>query len=312
MLLQMIMKRSWFFVAVFGLGIILQSCLKDEADVYDPLQVLEEDIQTIEQYLLDNNLSASMDPETGIFLDMHSKGSGYLTINGADVNLNYKGVTLEGIEFVNTFDDAPETVILGQSEINPINFTAGINLGMLKLNEGDSATFYVPSPWGFQNLSYENVPPNSILIYTVKFESIKNLKEDLEKIDQYIADNNIDAVIDRDYGTRYAIHKEGNETFPEPGASVLVHYIGELLDGTEFDASYGGSPYQFMMADPDPRSRTIPGFELGVSFLHDQDSATIFIPSNYGYKDNNEIPGIPPNSVLVFGLDILSIISPTN
>ena len=310
-MLQMIMKRSWFIVVAIGVGIILQSCIKDDTGIYDPLEVLEKDIQTIDQYLLDNNIGAIMEPETGIYLDMHSKGSGYLTINGADIKIKYRGVTLDGVEFVNTFDSAPVTVTLGQTETNPINFTPGINLGILKLNEGDSATFYIPSPWGFQNLSYENVPPNSILVYTVKFELINNLKEDLEKIDQYIAENNIDATIDRDYGTRYAIHREGNENFPEPGANVLVHYIGEFLDGTEFGASYGGSPYSFMMASLDPSERPIPGFEHGVSFLHEEDSATIFVPSNYGYKDQ-ERPGIPANSVLVFGLEVLSIISPQN
>ena len=130
-------------------------------------------------------------------------------------------MTLDGQEFVNTFDDDPETVVLGQTEVNPINFTAGVNIGMLKLNEGDSATFYIPSPWGFQDKTYEDVPPNSILVYTVKFESIKGLKEDLEKIDQYITDNNIDATIDEVYGTRYAIHREGNENIPEPGSDTL-------------------------------------------------------------------------------------------
>ena len=55
-------------------------------------------------------------------------------------------------------------------------------------------------------------------------------------------------------------------------------------------------------------SGLILGFENGVGQLHENDSATIFIPPAYGYQDRITGDGdIPPNSALVFGLEILRI-----
>jgi peptidylprolyl isomerase len=91
-----------------------------------------------------------------------------------------------------------------------------------------------------------------------------------------------------------------------PGATITTESVGELLDGTVFDSSYDtGFPLNFTFGN----SGLIVGFELGISQLHEEDSATIFIPSIYGYG-SVEKDEIPVNSVLIFGLDILSISNP--
>jgi FKBP-type peptidyl-prolyl cis-trans isomerase FkpA len=247
-----------------------------------------------------------MDSVTGVFIEIHKEGDGYKTFSGIDITLNFQGWTLDGAEFVDNFSQSPREITLGETSTYPDGQTPGVGIGISLMNEGDSATIYAPSPYGYQDNAYENVPPNSILVYNIKFEDIVRLSEDYEKIDQYIADNNIPAEIESNYGIRYAIHREGNGVSPVPGATISTQYIGELLDGTVFDSSYdSGFPLNFTFGN----GELIVGFELGISQLHEEDSATIFIPSIYGYGGVAQ-GEIPANSVLIFGLDILSVTNP--
>ncbi len=161
----------------------------------------------------------------------------------------------------------------------------------------------MPSPYGFQNQSFFGLPPNSIIKYNVKFVDIPILDEDLAKIDKYIVDSSMVAIIEPEYGIRHVLHTQGNSVSPEVGALVTLHYHGELLDGTVFDSSVeNNTPWSFTYGD----GSTIIGFEMGISQLHEEDSATIFIPSIYAYGDTPP-QGIPSNAVLVFGIDMLKV-----
>lgn len=308
MWLQKVKKRSWLIVVMVGV-VFLQSCMKNDGDGYDPYTILAEDIVTIEEYLAANNIDAVQDTITGsgLYYKIHKQGEGYKTIQGVEVDVHYQGFTLEGnSEFADTFGGSPTTITLGDPSTYTTTVTGGVTIGLALMKEGDSATVYTPSPYGFQDKSYQGVPPNSILVYNIKFVSIKTLTEDYAKIDQYIVDNNMMAEIEPDYGIRYVIHREGNNISPKSGAYISTQYQGELLDGTVFDTSYDTNvPLDFTYG----RGELIPGFEIGVSQLHENDSATIFIPAILGYGDEAN-GGVPANSVLIFGLDIVRISNP--
>jgi len=297
---------KWLMAVLIGASLLTQGCSKDEEDGYDPFVQLDEDIATIRGYLDDNNIDADIDSTSGIFISIHKQGGGYKTISGIEVTTNFQGWTLDGVEFVNNFTGNPVTARLGDPSSYSEGHTSGVTIGLSLMQQADSATIYVPSPYGFQNTQYKDVSPNSILVYNLKFESIPTLNEDYEKIDQYILDNNMASEIEPNYGIRYVIHRPGNNIEPRSGAVITTHYQGELLDGSIFDASYdSGVPLTFNYGD----GQLIVGFEMGVSQLHENDSATIFIPAIYGYG-NQTRDGIPANSVLLFGLDILRISNP--
>lgn len=309
MWLKKVKMRSWLVVSLIGLAIVFQSCMKDDGYSYNDIvyEILAEDIATIQEYLEANNIDAEMDSATGVFYTIHKEGDGYKTINGVKIEAHYQGETLDGVEFVNTYSGLSERITLGTAEGNPATFNGGLNTGLLNMNEGDSATIYVPSPFGFQDQVYNNVPANSILVYKVKFEDILLLSEELEKIDQYIQDSSMTAQIEPEYGTRYVIHRAGNSVSPENGAYITTQYQGELLDGTVFDTSYDNNiPLDFTYG----QGELIPGFEMGISQLHENDSATIFIPSIYGYGEDGAGDLVPGNAVLIFGLDITRISNP--
>lgn len=306
MWLQKLKKGSWFIVSLITVIVFLQSCMKTDEELYDGYGILAEDIVKIQDYLSANQIDAEMDSSTGVFYTIHKKGDGYKTLNGIEIEAHYQGETLDGVEFVNTYGGLPERILLGQAEGNPATFNGGLNTALLLMNEGDSATVYVPSPYGFQDQAYPNVPPNTVLVYNLKFEDILLLSEDLAKIDQYVQDSSMTVQIEPDYGMRYAIHRTGNNISPKQGALITTHYHGELLDGTVFDSTHdSGIPWDYNYGvDP-----VVVGFEMGFSVLHENDSATIFIPSIYGYGEAGR-GEVPSNAVMIFGLEITRISNP--
>lgn len=305
MWLQKVGKKGSLLGILLGIIIFLQGCLKNDIENNNPDEFLIQDVETIKKYLAENSLDAVIDSTFGVFYKIHKNGEGYKTVSGVEVVAHYQGFTLDGVDFVSTFNGNPVNIILGNLDSFVPNMTSGLSYGLSFMREGDSVTVYLPSKYGFGNNSFENVPPNSILAYNIKLVEIKNLEEEYTVIDEYIAQSNISASIEPDYGIRYVIHRTGNNIFPMPGAIISLHYQGELLDGTVFDSSYDrNSPMEFTYGN----SGLIPGFESGVGQLHENDSATIFIPPAYGYQDKTAGDGdIPPNSVLIFGLEILKV-----
>jgi FKBP-type peptidyl-prolyl cis-trans isomerase len=72
---------------------------------------------------------------------------------------------------------------------------------------------------------------------TTFYSPYAQLDADIKAIDKYLEDNNIEAARSSS-GLRYVIHKEGLGSIPQKGNTVIVHYVGTLLDGTKFDSSY--------------------------------------------------------------------------
>lgn len=103
-------------------------------------------------------------------------------------------------------------------------------------------------------------------------------------------------------GLKYVIHEEGTGAQAEAGKGVVVQYIGQLAtDGSVFDQSFGrgeGIPFQL------GTGRVIRGWDEGIALLKEGAKATFFIPSELGYGANGSGGSIPPNSELVFYVEL--------
>jgi FKBP-type peptidyl-prolyl cis-trans isomerase len=281
-----------------AMAFTLNGCLDTSSDYYDFNKTLFEDIEKIQDYLDANGIDATLDSTTGIFITIHDHPGGYKPAKNGIIKAHYVGHTLSGIKFGSTYSTGiPIAYPLSRGSEKGMTF--GFDLGLASISEGDSATLYVPSPLCYQDKEEGVIPANSILVYTVRFLDIHLLEEDIEKIDEYINNHGMTPEIDQKFGTRYVIHRNGTGDLPKSGDAVSVHYVGQLLNGTEFDSSYpSNTPLTFFYG----QEKVIIGFELGLSNLQEGDSATFFIPSTYGYQDR-EAGNIPMNSVLVFGVD---------
>jgi peptidylprolyl isomerase len=104
-------------------------------------------------------------------------------------------------------------------------------------------------------------------------------------------------------GLKYQILKKGTGTAsPKATDTVKVHYHGTLLDGTVFDSSVQrGEPISF------PLNGVIPGWTEGLQLMKVGDKFRFEIPANLAYGPNSPTPAIPPNSTLVFEVELLGI-----
>lgn len=97
--------------------------------------------------------------------------------------------------------------------------------------------------------------------------------------------------------------KDGTGANPKDTDTVKVHYRGMLVNGKEFDSSYGrGRPATF------PLNRVIPCWTEGVQMIKVGGKAKLVCPPNLAYGSRG-IPGtIPSDSTLVFEVELLEIV----
>ncbi len=103
-------------------------------------------------------------------------------------------------------------------------------------------------------------------------------------------------------GLQYMVLRQGAGRRPRPDDKVRVNYRGTLLDGTVFDSTeQHGEPAEFGL------DQVIPGWTEGVSMMPVGAKYRFWIPGElaYGKKGN---PAIPPNSTLVFDIELLDIL----
>jgi len=102
-------------------------------------------------------------------------------------------------------------------------------------------------------------------------------------------------------GLQYKVLKQGAGASPALTDTVRCHYRGTLLDGTEFDSSYGGDPAEF------PVNQVIPGWTEALQLMKVGDKWQLFVPAELAYGMQPPGPPIQPNSLLVFEVELLGI-----
>lgn len=103
-------------------------------------------------------------------------------------------------------------------------------------------------------------------------------------------------------GLQYIMEKEGTGAVPNKEDVVKVHYKGTLTNGEQFDSSYDrGQPAEF------PVGGVIPGWTEALQLMKVGSKAKLFIPPELAYGPSGR-PGIPPNSVLVFEVELMDIV----
>lgn len=103
-------------------------------------------------------------------------------------------------------------------------------------------------------------------------------------------------------GLQYKVITQGSGKKPALNNKVKTHYKGTLLDGTEFDSSYKrNQPMEIAV------NRVIKGWTEALQLMETGSKWQLFVPAELAYGERGR-PGIPPNSVLIFEIELLEVI----
>lgn len=127
----------------------------------------------------------------------------------------------------------------------------------------------------------------------------KNLKQETA----FLAENaKKDSIKTTASGLQYKVIREGMGTAPSDSDTVVVNYIGKLIDGTEFDNSYKrGKPATF------PVGGVIKGWTEALQMMKPGSKYELYIPSQLAYGERGAGERIPPNSTLIFEVELIEV-----
>jgi FKBP-type peptidyl-prolyl cis-trans isomerase len=126
--------------------------------------------------------------------------------------------------------------------------------------------------------------------------------------DAFLATNKqVAGVITLPSGLQYKVLKEGSGATPKTNDTIMVHYRGTFLDGTEFDSSTkGGNPGPSTM----PMSNLIKGWTEALQLMKVGSKWQLFVPSQLAYGERGYGQTIPPNTTLQFEMELVGFTPP--
>jgi len=106
------------------------------------------------------------------------------------------------------------------------------------------------------------------------------------------------------HGVQYLIREQGSGNKPQPGSIVVVNYTGMFISGEVFDASAAhGGPMEFNVGT----GQVIPGWDNSVLDMRAGEKRLVVIPPELAYGERGAGGVIPPNSFLVFEVELVEI-----
>ena len=112
-----------------------------------------------------------------------------------------------------------------------------------------------------------------------------------------------DAPVSSASGLVYVDLVMGSGAIAEPGTVVTVDYTGSLVDNTVFDTTIGKPPYEFTLG----RGEAIDGWEEGIIGMRVDGERFLIVPPHLGYGEEGIGGVIPPNSILLFEVELLGV-----
>ena len=198
------------------------------------------------------------------------------------VTLNFTA-TLQDGTFIggSAQSGAPATIPLAELAKEVAGWAEGVST----MKVGGVRELVIPPNLAYGDQGAGNViPPNSTLVFFIELLDTKPAPE------VKIEDTQV-----------------GTGAKAEDGMTVKVNYTGTLESGKVFDSSFGKEPFEFVLGT----GQVIPGWDQGLQGMKVGGKRTLTIPSELGYGPQGAGDSIPPNSTLIFEVELLDVQPPT-
>ena len=179
-------------------------------------------------------------------------------------------------------------VVEGQDVVNSIR--QGDKINTIRIERiGEDAQKFVVTKQIFSDL-VENAAK----------QAMERRRAEIEKVEKEIA-NRWPNTVKTNSGLQYVVLKKGDgKKCPKYGQTVTVHYTGTLLDGRMFDSSvHRGQPASFKIG------QVIEGWNEALQTMSKGEKRTLIIPPELGYGVHGYPGIIPPDSYLIFDVELL-------
>lgn len=145
---------------------------------------------------------------------------------------------------------------------------------------------------------------NYIRQYFSKAQSNLNAGN-LEQANKFLAENKkVKGVVELESGLQYLVLEKGSGESPTIDSKVKTHYKGTFIDGKVFDSSYDrGEPATF------PVNGVIKGWTEALLLMKPGAKWRLFIPPHLAYGERGAGGQIPPNTALIFDIELLEVIN---
>lgn len=229
---------------------------------------------------------------SGLKYKIHQQGTGKKPKAGDRVEVHYTGKLTNDTVFDSSIPRGePLPFYIGKNMV-----IKGWDEGISMLNEGGKAQLVIPPYLGYGQRAMGKIPANSTLIFDVELVKV------VPKVTPVPFDTKGKDTIKLASGLKYIIVEEGKGRIPFSGANVTAHYTGYLEDGKIFDSSVErGQPFKF----PVGKGKVIKAWDEAFSILKTGTKARLLVPSKLGYNERGFGKLIPPNSNLIFDIELI-------
>jgi FKBP-type peptidyl-prolyl cis-trans isomerase len=223
------------------------------------------------------------------------EGDGDYANFGDNVYINFTGYLPDGTIFDSSYKKKkPIKVTVGREQV-----IKGLDIGLLMMNKGSKMRLIIPSELAYGEEGLDNiVPPNTDVTIDVEMVDLTPYNP----VSKWKINKD---TVTTSTGLKYIIETEGEGEFIKDDDIVEVYYSGYFIDGELFDSSV---EREETLKFPVGANAVIDGWDEGVRYVKKGGKIQLIIPSDLAYGEEGMPSVIPPNTDLIFDIEVINVI----
>jgi len=262
-----------------------------------PKTQMERDREKIQRYIKSKELTTAVSP-AGIHYQIERKGVGDHPSPYAVATVHYRGTFLDGTQFWSSYDNGAEEKFQLHQVVD------GWMQGVPLLKKGGKGLFIIPSDlaYGAEGRG-DQIPPHQILVFEIELIDFYEVQlgKEIQMIEDYVLEHSLDVKKTKS-GIHYKMESIGNGWGPVLDSKITLNYTGKILNGDTFWSTYDkGEPLKTTLRE------SIRAFGEIIPMMREGGKVKMIVPSILAYGRDGWKSKIPPNSILIYDLELVDV-----